>query len=235
MVKRFELELFHCNGGEMSVSEDGGWVDYEDFAALQHERDALASLFGQVVRVDGYDNEYWITSKGMIFSGSFGDIRQLKPSQRGRARNQYLFVRLPKNGKLENCPIHRLVAKYFIGEKPFPEAVINHIDGNKLNNGAVNLEWVSISENTKHAYRKGFAGGMRHGSFKGPVCSDDGKGFGYVIFGCNQAMEAGFNHTLIRRCIAKPGSKHLGHTFERFNPAQIATQLRAQKGDSDAE
>ena len=34
-VNRYEFELYHCNGGEMLVSETGYYVSYEDYAALE--------------------------------------------------------------------------------------------------------------------------------------------------------------------------------------------------------
>lgn len=46
---------------------------------------------------------------------------------------------------------HRLVALEFLSNfENKPE--INHIDGNKLNNNASNLEWIDRSNNMKHAY-----------------------------------------------------------------------------------
>ena len=36
-VKRYEFELYHCNGGEMLVSETGDYVSYEDYAALEQK------------------------------------------------------------------------------------------------------------------------------------------------------------------------------------------------------
>lgn len=48
--------------------------------------------------------------------------------------------------------VHRLVATLFC-EGEAPDLVVNHIDGNKENNIATNLEWVTRSENDLHAYK----------------------------------------------------------------------------------
>ena len=50
--------------------------------------------------------------------------------------------------------IHRLVARYFI-DNPDNKPYVNHKDGNKHNNNALNLEWVTAKENTDHAYSTG--------------------------------------------------------------------------------
>lgn len=50
--------------------------------------------------------------------------------------------------------IHRLVAIYFC-DGFMPDLVVNHKDGNKLNNRADNLEFVTRSENDLHAFRLG--------------------------------------------------------------------------------
>ena len=47
--------------------------------------------------------------------------------------------------------VARLVGKYFV-EGYDKDLVINHIDGNKSNDVCTNLEWVTISQNTQHAY-----------------------------------------------------------------------------------
>lgn len=52
---------------------------------------------------------------------------------------------------------HRLVADCFCpNPSNYPE--VNHIDGNKKNNDASNLEWCTRSMNMKHAYATGLHG-----------------------------------------------------------------------------
>ncbi len=58
------------------------------------------------------------------------------------------------NGIQRNHQVHKLVAQYFC-ENPDNKPVVNHKDGNKLNNHYTNLEWVTRSENTKHAHSLG--------------------------------------------------------------------------------
>lgn len=52
------------------------------------------------------------------------------------------------------CYVHHLVAEAFIGPRP-PGAHINHLDGDKTNPAAENLEYCTPRENTAHALRTG--------------------------------------------------------------------------------
>lgn len=77
--------------------------------------------------------------------------------------NGYLEVSLNFNGKGHSRYVHRLVADSWLGGIPKNMAV-NHKDGNKANNNVSNLEVVTYSENSKHAYDNNL---MTNPSFKG--------------------------------------------------------------------
>jgi hypothetical protein len=63
----------------------------------------------------------------------------------------YLNVIASRNQKRQTFIVHQLVAQYFLGEKP-KECVIDHIDGNKLNNHVSNLKYVSPAENSRKRF-----------------------------------------------------------------------------------
>lgn len=105
--------------------------------------------------IDGYNNKYCITNTGRVFVTEYRGNKVWREMKARIIRN-YLAVglRVFKDGKSIQTihKIHRLVAEYFI-PNPENKPCVNHKDGNKLNNDVTNLEWVTISENTKHSYR----------------------------------------------------------------------------------
>lgn len=66
----------------------------------------------------------------------------------------YERCHLKLDGIKKTLAVHRIVAIAFI-PNPENKPLINHIDGNKSNNNIENLEWVTASENTRHAERIG--------------------------------------------------------------------------------
>lgn len=73
------------------------------------------------------------------------------------SKTGYYTCMLNKNGKNKLFKVHRLVALVFI-DNPNNLPIVNHIDGNKLNNNYKNLEWCTYSHNNKEAYRLGLKG-----------------------------------------------------------------------------
>lgn len=84
--------------------------------------------------------------------------RILKPfKMRGTSPNSdkwYKYVCLYACGEAVNMRLHRIVAEAWI-PNPHNKPFVNHIDGNKANNQAENLEWVTNQENVDHANRLG--------------------------------------------------------------------------------
>lgn len=72
-------------------------------------------------------------------------------------QSRYLRIDLINNKKDKryrlNTYIHKLVAEYFIGERP-EGYVIDHIDGNYLNNRADNLRYVTQKQNINNPNTK---------------------------------------------------------------------------------
>lgn len=76
----------------------------------------------------------------------------------------YLVQPLSRNNKLVSFTVHKLVAITFL-EKPKYKCEINHKDGNKLNNNVDNLEWVTRSDNLRHAVKNNmitYHNGIKH-------------------------------------------------------------------------
>lgn len=85
-----------------------------------------------------------VSDDGIVFSKRGNP---LKPSINHRG---YQIVNLMIDGKRKGVAVHTLVARAFCdGYKP--ELTVNHKDGNKTNNKASNLEWITLYENTQHA------------------------------------------------------------------------------------
>ena len=119
--------------------------------------------------VYSYDGYYEISN--------FGDIRSVDRTVnsktnrlcRGKELKQvkdhdgYCCVQLSKSGKRKVFFIHRLVMLSFIGFNG-DKIQVNHKNGIKSDNNINNLEWVTPSENTRHAWKTGLAK-KRQGGF----------------------------------------------------------------------
>jgi hypothetical protein len=100
---------------------------------------------------------YYIFPDGRIYSKNFHIFMK-----QFLHINGYYIINI--NGK--NHMVHRLVARYFI-PNPENKPLVNHKDGNKLNNNVENLEWVTHQENTQHASDTGLIG--HHKNYKAVI------------------------------------------------------------------
>jgi len=104
--------------------------------------------------VVGYEGLYQVSDLGHVKSLNYNHTMKPKVLCEKRHSSGYLTVVLCKDGQKRNHSIHILVAGAFI-ENPERLPCVNHIDGNKANNKVENLEWVTRSQNTRHAIRTG--------------------------------------------------------------------------------
>lgn len=113
-------------------------------------------------------NEVWKTVPGWdkYEVSNLGRVRRAKPGKSTRvgkvlrpALNTcgYEQVKLCDNGREWNVRVHRLVAIAFLGNRSDTHTDVNHIDGDKLNNSASNLEWCTRGDNIRHAHANGLA------------------------------------------------------------------------------
>lgn len=105
----------------------------------------------------GYEGRYQVSSHGRIRSILSNHGRRQERMKAVNVRSttcQYLYVQLSVLDKSSCEAVHRAVAKAFV-PNPENKPMVNHIDGDKLNNNACNLEWVTCSENHKHAFAIG--------------------------------------------------------------------------------
>jgi hypothetical protein len=89
---------------------------------------------------------------------SLGSFKNIKSGAPLKTQNRK-YSQVTLSGK--KLSAHRVVAEAFC-EKKEGRDIVNHINGNKHDNRAENLEWVSQKENIQHSWRTGLAK-KRHG------------------------------------------------------------------------
>ena len=99
------------------------------------------------VDIIGFDNEYKVSDLGRIKSIKSGLIMKLNKKSNG-----YVTIKLSKNGKAFHFLVHRLVASNFI-ENIDNKPQVNHLNKIRDDNRLVNLEWCTLSENSKHSHK----------------------------------------------------------------------------------
>jgi len=103
---------------------------------------------------------YFVSEDGKIFSEKRG---RLKEKVCRVNENGYVRVMLYKDKKAYQKSAHRLVAAAFC-DNPLGKPHVNHIDGDKQNNCAENLEWCTHAENIRHAIENNLADPRNNGT-----------------------------------------------------------------------
>lgn len=103
--------------------------------------------------VPGYEGFYQVSNLGSVrsldrqYKGRWGMMHKKGAVMSlGRDSSGYRFAHLSRSGKSKTPSVHVLVAAAFLGARP-DGLVVDHIDGDKENNSAKNLQYISYREN----------------------------------------------------------------------------------------
>lgn len=152
----------------------------------------------------GYEELYAINDFGIIKSKmkwKGRNYRMLIQEQTisKRSDGNYQMVSLNRDGNKKTFRVHKLVAEHFVpNPNNLPE--VNHIDGNKLNCRASNLEWSTRLENEQHAWKLGLKNRFTNNKSK-PLIQFDNTMNMVAEFANSQIAqeETGFNRSVIGR------------------------------------
>ncbi len=99
--------------------------------------------------IKGYEGHYQASTLGKI--RSLKNNITLKP---GACFGGYLKVSLSKENRVWNVKVHRIIALTFLPIKS-SENIVNHINGDRLDNSISNLEWCTPSHNVINGFLRG--------------------------------------------------------------------------------
>jgi hypothetical protein len=116
--------------------------------------------------IDGYP-DYQVSNEGRVRRTTLRTCGRIGHILRPGLRSGYPSVDFCCRGKRRSHLVHHLVAAAFLG--PCPDGhEVNHVNGDKTQNQAANLEYTTRSSNQLHAYRMGLqdARGEKNGHAK---------------------------------------------------------------------
>lgn len=93
--------------------------------------------------IDGIETVYTVSDEGVIKNSKTGRVMTINKGN----------VQLNVNGKGTGRSVGKIVAEAFL-EKPEGTSLVNHKDGDKMNNRVDILEWITNKENSKNVWNK---------------------------------------------------------------------------------
>ena len=136
------------------IFSDNGNDEYKIYSC--GDRDYKIFKNGKIIRC-----EFDISDKNMNRTRHFEE-KEVKFSQ---SPEGYWYCNLGGRKYKERWQVHRLIAMIWHSETFSPELTVNHIDHQKGNNHADNLEWISLQDNIKDQNESGLNPNTLHKSY----------------------------------------------------------------------
>jgi len=160
--------------------------------------------------IEGFES-YEVSDLGRVRNAETGCIRKLHKNRYG-----YMVVALWNREKAKSQQVHQLVARAFVGNKGnYTE--VNHIDEDKTNNKASNLEWCSRKYNVNYGSAR-----AKHAKSKSRPVIQYFNGVEIARFESikEAGQKTGCDPGRICQCCRKnPKQKHVhGYVFEYAQP-----------------
>lgn len=157
--------------------------------------------------VVGYEGFYEVSNLGRVRGVDRKDARGVfRPGILRKTRidkkTGYEYVYLRKDGMEKNCTVHRLVAQAFL-PAPDGDVEVNHINENRTDNRAENLEWVTRKQNSNHGHHNERLKRSTKNSHGKPVLMLDletGEAIREFVTCSEAARSVGVSKTCISKC-----------------------------------
>lgn len=159
--------------------------------------------------IPGYEGKYQVSNLGNVKSLNYKRTGEEKLLKAVDTANGYCGVNLrSKTSHKSLVNIHRLVGALFV-PNPENKPQLNHINGIKTDNRAVNLEWCTASENQQHSVGMR----LRHTS---KVLQFDMSGTLLREWDSirSAAAEIGCTRSAIRRCCERKVKTSMGYIWK---------------------
>lgn len=129
-----------------AANRDSQQSNPEIWKPVLSELGVLASSWGRILLPPRYAPVHHGGFRSYLPKPRYGQVSR---ARKGASHTFYIIMVRCDEAKARQRPrkVHQLVCEAFHGPKPFPDAVVIHLDEDALNNRPENLKWGTQKEN----------------------------------------------------------------------------------------